>query len=69
MATHLTVVLAVLSVLTVMPGPDMAIVTRRALADGPADALRTRCGRAADALRTRCGPWPGPRPGCRSGAR
>lgn len=65
MATHLTVALAVLSVLTVMPGPDMAIVTRRALADGPADALRT----SADALRTRCGPWPGPRSGCRSGAR
>ncbi|CAM5339994.1 hypothetical protein SGLAM104S_08358 [Streptomyces glaucescens] len=48
MATHLTVALAVLSVLTVMPSPDMAIVTRRALADGPADALRT----SADALRT-----------------
>ncbi|MFD5714934.1 hypothetical protein ACFWHW_32020 [Streptomyces pharetrae] len=58
MPTHLlTAALAVLGVLTVMPGPDVAIMTRHALAARSADAL------------TRCGPWPGPRPGCCSGAR
>ncbi|GGN79932.1 lysine transporter LysE [Streptomyces albiflavescens] len=41
MLTHLAGALGVLGLLTVVPGPDMAVVTRRAVASGPTDALRT----------------------------
>lgn len=54
MLTHFMAALGVLGLLTVVPGPDMAVVTRRALAAGPGDALWT--GAAS-------------RPGCCSGAR
>ncbi|MFI6689544.1 hypothetical protein [Streptomyces sp. NPDC050485] len=41
MLTHFVAALGVLGPLTVVPGPDMAVVTRRALVAGPGDALRT----------------------------
>ncbi|MFD4971593.1 LysE family translocator [Streptomyces sp. NPDC058424] len=41
MLTHFAAALGVLGLLTVVPGPDMAVVTRRALMAGPGDALRT----------------------------
>ncbi|MFE9311109.1 LysE family translocator [Streptomyces sp. NPDC006706] len=41
MLTHFAAALGVLGLLTVVPGPDMAVVTRRALVAGPGDALRT----------------------------
>lgn len=41
MLTHLAAAIGVLGLLTIAPGPDMAVVTRRALMAGPADALRT----------------------------
>lgn len=41
MLTHLVAATGVLGMLTVVPGPDMAVVTRRALAAGPGDGLRT----------------------------
>jgi threonine/homoserine/homoserine lactone efflux protein len=47
MLTHVAAALGVLGLLTVVPGPDMAVVTRRALAVGPADGGRDR-DRAAD---------------------
>ncbi|WP_318275747.1 hypothetical protein [Streptomyces pharetrae] len=51
MPTHLlTAALAVLGVLTVMPGPDVAFMTRHALAARPADALRTVAGAATGTL-------------------
>ncbi|KOG10139.1 LysE family translocator [Streptomyces viridochromogenes] len=50
MLTHLAAALGVLGLLTVMPGPDMAVVTRRALMAGPADALRTVGGIATGLL-------------------
>ncbi|MGW2419550.1 hypothetical protein ACWC0C_09895 [Streptomyces sp. NPDC001709] len=39
MMTHLAAAIRVLGLLTIVPGPDMAVVTRRALASGGADAL------------------------------
>ncbi|WP_418961168.1 LysE family translocator [Streptomyces tritici] len=50
MLTHLATALAVLGLLTVMPGPDMAVVTRRALVAGRGDALRTVGGIASGLL-------------------
>lgn len=50
MLTHLLAALGVLGLLTIVPGPDMAVVTRRALAAGPADALRTVGGIATGLL-------------------
>ncbi|MEU6658793.1 LysE family translocator [Streptomyces sp. NPDC046821] len=50
MLTHLLAALGVLGLLTVVPGPDMAVVTRRALAAGPGDALRTVGGIASGLL-------------------
>ncbi|WP_369173382.1 LysE family translocator [Streptomyces sp. R28] len=47
MLTHLAAAVGVLGLLTVAPGPDMAVVTRRALMAGPGDALRTVGGIAA----------------------
>ncbi|MEU2234052.1 LysE family translocator [Streptomyces vietnamensis] len=41
MLTHLMAATGVLGLLTMVPGPDMAVVTRRALVAGPRDALRT----------------------------
>ncbi|AIV33729.1 LysE family translocator [Streptomyces sp. MPA0124] len=40
----------VLAVLTVVPGPDMAVVTKRAVASGPQDGLRTVGGITAGLL-------------------
>ncbi|WP_055490752.1 LysE family translocator [Streptomyces sp. TP-A0356] len=50
MLTHFLAALGVLGLLTVAPGPDMAVVTRRALVAGPADALRTVGGIATGLL-------------------
>ncbi|MFF3513136.1 LysE family translocator [Streptomyces sp. NPDC002573] len=50
MLTHFIAAFGVLALLTVVPGPDMAVVTRRALAAGPADALRTVGGTATGLL-------------------
>ncbi|MFE1442656.1 LysE family translocator [Streptomyces sp. NPDC058739] len=50
MLSHLAAALGVLALLTVAPGPDTAIVTRRALAAGPGDALRTVGGIATGLL-------------------
>ncbi|MFH8572474.1 LysE family translocator [Streptomyces sp. NPDC017993] len=50
MLTHLIAAAGVLGLLTVMPGPDMALVTRRTLAAGPRDALRTVGGIATGLL-------------------
>lgn len=50
MPTHLTAALGLLGLLTVVPGPDMAVVTRRALVAGPGDALRTVGGIATGLL-------------------
>ncbi|MEU6674116.1 LysE family translocator [Streptomyces sp. NPDC046925] len=50
MLTHLVAATGVLALLTVVPGPDMAVVTRRALAAGPRDALRTVGGIATGLL-------------------
>ncbi|WP_405738396.1 LysE family translocator [Streptomyces sp. NBC_00028] len=50
MLTHWAAAAAVLGLLTVVPGPDMAVVTRRALAAGPGDALRTAGGIATGLL-------------------
>ncbi|MFJ8083129.1 LysE family translocator [Streptomyces sp. NPDC096205] len=50
MLTHLVAALGVLGLLTIVPGPDMAVVTRRALMAGPGDALRTVAGIATGLL-------------------
>lgn len=50
MLTHWAAALGVLAVLTVVPGPDMAVVTRRAVLVGPGDALRTVAGIATGLL-------------------
>ena len=41
MLTQLAAAVSVLGLLTVAPGPDLAVVTRRAVAAGTGDALRT----------------------------
>lgn len=48
--THFAVAICVLGLLTVVPGPDMAVVTRRALVAGTGDALRTVAGIATGLL-------------------
>ncbi|GAA2889434.1 LysE family translocator [Streptosporangium fragile] len=50
MLTHFAASLGVLGLLTIVPGPDMAVVTRRAVAAGPGDALRTVGGITAGLL-------------------
>lgn len=50
MLTHVVAATGVLALLTVVPGPDMAMVTRRAVATGLGDALRTAGGIAAGLL-------------------
>ncbi|MGW1805642.1 LysE family translocator [Streptomyces sp. NPDC002078] len=50
MLTHLAAAIGVLGLLTLVPGPDMAVVTRRALVAGAADALRTVAGIATGLL-------------------
>ncbi|WP_046728935.1 LysE family translocator [Streptomyces humi] len=50
MLTQLVAATGVLGLLTVVPGPDMAVVTRRALTAGPGDALRTVGGIATGLL-------------------
>ncbi|ELS58573.1 LysE family translocator [Streptomyces viridochromogenes] len=50
MLTHLLAALGVLGLLTLVPGPDLAVVTRRALVAGPGDALRTVGGIATGLL-------------------
>ncbi|MGW8375099.1 LysE family translocator [Streptomyces sp. ODS28] len=50
MLTSLVAATAVLGLLTVIPGPDMAVVTRRAVAAGPGDGLRTAGGITAGLL-------------------
>jgi threonine/homoserine/homoserine lactone efflux protein len=44
MWTQTAAAAGVLAVLTVVPGPDMAVVTKRAIASGRAEALRTAAG-------------------------
>ncbi|MFJ9581241.1 LysE family translocator [Streptomyces sp. NPDC101191] len=50
MPTHLATATGVLALLTVTPGPDMAVVTRRTVAAGARDALRTAGGIATGLL-------------------
>ncbi len=50
MLTHVVTAIGVLGLLTVVPGPDMAVVTRRALMAGPRDGLRTVGGIATGLL-------------------
>ncbi|GAB7110951.1 LysE family translocator [Streptomyces phaeofaciens JCM 4814] len=50
MLTHFVVAFGVLGLLTIAPGPDMAVVTGRALAAGAGDALRTVGGIATGLL-------------------
>ncbi|MBO1332819.1 LysE family translocator [Streptomyces sp. VRA16 Mangrove soil] len=50
MLTPLLTAVCVLGLLTVVPGPDLAIVTRRALVAGPRSALRTVGGIASGLL-------------------
>ncbi|MEU2829467.1 LysE family translocator [Streptomyces lavendulae] len=50
MLTQLAAATGVLALLTLVPGPDMAIVTRRAVSRGRADGLRTVGGIAAGLL-------------------
>ncbi|KOG46842.1 LysE family translocator [Streptomyces decoyicus] len=44
MWTQTAMAAGVLALLTVVPGPDMAVVTKRAIASGRAEALRTAAG-------------------------
>ncbi|MGK5638834.1 LysE family translocator [Streptomyces sp. URMC 126] len=44
MWTQTATALGVLALLTVVPGPDMAVVTKRAVASGRAEGLRTAAG-------------------------
>ncbi|MER7694484.1 LysE family translocator [Streptomyces sp. NPDC097610] len=50
MLTHFVAAIGVLGLLTIVPGPDMAVVTRRALVAGSRDALRTVGGIATGLL-------------------
>ncbi|MEU6095846.1 LysE family translocator [Streptomyces sp. NPDC047079] len=50
MLTPFAAALGVLGLLTLVPGPDMAVVTRRALVAGRGDALRTVGGTATGLL-------------------
>ncbi|MFD8148365.1 LysE family translocator [Streptomyces sp. NPDC059708] len=50
MLTQLAAATGVLALLTLVPGPDMAVVTRRAVSRGRADGLRTVGGIAAGLL-------------------
>ncbi|MFJ3805902.1 LysE family translocator [Streptomyces sp. NPDC090073] len=50
MLTRLLAATGALALLTVVPGPDLAVVTRRALVAGPRDALRTVAGIATGLL-------------------
>ncbi|MEU0385423.1 LysE family translocator [Streptomyces chartreusis] len=50
MLTHFMAAIGVLGLLTIVPGPDMAVVTRRSLMAGPGDALRTVGGIATGLL-------------------
>ncbi|MFJ8161710.1 LysE family translocator [Streptomyces sp. NPDC096136] len=50
MLTQLAAATGVLALLTLVPGPDMAVVTRRAVTRGRADGLRTVGGVAAGLL-------------------
>ncbi|MEV5644137.1 LysE family translocator [Streptomyces flaveolus] len=50
MLTHVLAATGVLGLLTIVPGPDLAVVTRRALEAGPGDALRTVGGIATGLL-------------------
>nr|WP_308363142.1 LysE family transporter [Streptomyces sp. ISL-86] len=50
MLTQLTAATGVLALLTLVPGPDMAIVTKRAVSRGRADGLRTVGGIAVGLL-------------------
>jgi threonine/homoserine/homoserine lactone efflux protein len=59
--THLATAVGVLGLLTIVPGPDMAVVTRRAHTSGTGDALRTVGGAAAGCCSGVRRPWPGSR--------
>ncbi|MET9090451.1 LysE family translocator, partial [Streptomyces sp. NPDC004237] len=50
MLTHVLAAIGVLGLLTVVPGPDMAVVTRRALVARPGDAPRAVGGMATGLL-------------------
>ncbi|MFE1951289.1 hypothetical protein ACFW9D_12550 [Streptomyces sp. NPDC059524] len=65
MFVQLLAATGLLAALTMVPVPDTAVVTERALAAGRRDGLRT----VRPDGGTGCAPWTASRPDCSSGAR